>query len=125
MHLTLDLVYNGRHTPHSIVLFYSFTYRALHGFDAARLLGESPAPAVARSFWHAFFGTTEARGAVLDSAQIMRVLVVEDEVPLGEVFRDFLAELGHDAIIVRSAEAALGPSGQRPTPSCSTSTCPG
>ena len=38
----------------------------------------------------------------------MRVLVVEDEVPLGEVFRDFLAELGHDAIIVRSAEAALG-----------------
>ena len=38
----------------------------------------------------------------------MRVLVVEDEVPLGEVFRDFLAELGHDAIIVHSAEAALG-----------------
>lgn len=38
----------------------------------------------------------------------MRVLVVEDEAPLGEVFRDLLAELGHDAIIVRSAEAALG-----------------
>jgi DNA-binding response OmpR family regulator len=38
----------------------------------------------------------------------MRVLVVEDEEPLGEVFRDFLAEMGHDAIIVRSAEAALG-----------------
>jgi DNA-binding response OmpR family regulator len=38
----------------------------------------------------------------------MRVLVVEDEAPLGEVFRDFLAELGHDAVIVRSAEAALG-----------------
>jgi DNA-binding response OmpR family regulator len=45
----------------------------------------------------------------------MRVLVVEDEVPLGEVFRDFLAELGHDAIIVRSAEAALATLGsQRP-----------
>jgi CheY-like chemotaxis protein len=45
----------------------------------------------------------------------MRVLVVEDEVPLGEVFRDFLAELGHDAIIVRSAEAALRTlEGQRP-----------
>lgn len=38
----------------------------------------------------------------------MRVLVVEDEVSLGEVFRDFLAELGHDAMVVRSAEAALG-----------------
>jgi CheY-like chemotaxis protein len=38
----------------------------------------------------------------------MRVLVVEDEGPLGEVFRDFLAEIGHDAIVVRSAEAALG-----------------
>jgi DNA-binding response OmpR family regulator len=38
----------------------------------------------------------------------MRVLVVEDEEPLGEVFRDFLAEMGHDATVVRSAEAALG-----------------
>ena len=38
----------------------------------------------------------------------MRVLVVEDEDPLGEVFRDFLAEIGHDAVVVRSAEAALG-----------------
>ena len=37
----------------------------------------------------------------------MRVLVVEDEQTLGEVFRDFLAELGHDAVVVRSAEAAL------------------
>jgi CheY-like chemotaxis protein len=38
----------------------------------------------------------------------MRVLLVEDEQPLAEVYRDFLAELGHDAVIVRSAEAALG-----------------
>jgi CheY-like chemotaxis protein len=38
----------------------------------------------------------------------MRVLVVEDEEPLGEVFRDFLAEMAHDATVVRSAEAALG-----------------
>jgi DNA-binding response OmpR family regulator len=45
----------------------------------------------------------------------MRVLVVEDEEPLGEVFRDFLTELGHQAVIVRSAEAALGSlDGQRP-----------
>jgi DNA-binding response OmpR family regulator len=38
----------------------------------------------------------------------MRVLVVEDEIDLGEVFRDFLSELGHQAVLVRSAEAALG-----------------
>jgi DNA-binding response OmpR family regulator len=38
----------------------------------------------------------------------MRVLVVEDEATLGEVFRDFLAELGHDPVVVGSAEAALG-----------------
>src|SRR6185437_1911881 len=37
----------------------------------------------------------------------MRVLIVEDEQTLGEVFRDFLAELGHDAIVVLTAEAAL------------------
>ena len=38
----------------------------------------------------------------------MRVLVVEDEEDLGEVFRDFLAELGHQPVVVRTAEAALG-----------------
>jgi CheY-like chemotaxis protein len=38
----------------------------------------------------------------------MRVLVVEDEQVLGEVFRDFLTELGHQPMVVRSAEAALG-----------------
>jgi CheY-like chemotaxis protein len=36
----------------------------------------------------------------------MRVLVVEDELSLGEVFRDFLAEMGHEATVVRTAEAA-------------------
>jgi hypothetical protein len=67
MHLALDLVFNGRYTPHSIVLFYSFTYRAVYRFDAARLLGESPARPAARGFWHAFFGTTEVSAPVLDS----------------------------------------------------------
>jgi CheY-like chemotaxis protein len=38
----------------------------------------------------------------------MRVLVVEDEEDLREVFRDFLTELGHQPVVVRSAEAALG-----------------
>ena len=37
----------------------------------------------------------------------MRVLVVEDETSLGEVFRDFLVEMGHEATVVRTAEAAL------------------
>lgn len=37
----------------------------------------------------------------------MRVLVVEDEEDVSAVFRDFLLELGHEAVLVRSAEAAL------------------
>ena len=44
---------------------------------------------------------------MLDSPT-MRVLVVEDEEVLGELFRDFLTELGHQPTVVRSAEAALG-----------------
>lgn len=44
---------------------------------------------------------------MLDS-RAMRVLVVEDEEDLREVFRDFLTELGHQPVVVRSAEAALG-----------------
>jgi DNA-binding response OmpR family regulator len=38
----------------------------------------------------------------------MRVLVVEDEEGVGDVFIDYLIELGHQPILVRSAEAALG-----------------
>jgi hypothetical protein len=68
MHLALDLVFNGRLTPHSIVLFYSFAYRAAHRFDATRLLGESPPRSAAAGFWHAFFGTAEVSATVLDSA---------------------------------------------------------
>jgi len=43
---------------------------------------------------------------VLDSAG-MRVLIVEDEPDVGAVFRDFLLELGHEPVLVRTAEAAL------------------
>jgi CheY-like chemotaxis protein len=38
----------------------------------------------------------------------MKILIVEDEVQVGEVFRDLLLELGHEPILVRSAEGALG-----------------
>lgn len=38
----------------------------------------------------------------------MKVLVVEDAPEVGTVLRDFLLELGHEAILARSAEAALG-----------------
>jgi len=37
----------------------------------------------------------------------MRVLIVEDEADLARVFRDFLVELGHEPVVVASAEAAL------------------
>ena len=44
---------------------------------------------------------------MLDSAT-MRVLVVEDEADVAQVFREYLTELGHEPTLVRSAEAALG-----------------
>jgi CheY-like chemotaxis protein len=37
----------------------------------------------------------------------MRVLVVEDQVDLGDVFREYLVELGHQPVVVHTAEAAL------------------
>jgi DNA-binding response OmpR family regulator len=37
----------------------------------------------------------------------MRILVVEDDERLAEIFRDFIAELGYQPIVVGSAEAAL------------------
>ena len=37
----------------------------------------------------------------------MRVLIVEDEADLGEVFRDYITACGHQATVVGSAEAAL------------------
>jgi CheY-like chemotaxis protein len=37
----------------------------------------------------------------------MRVLVVEDEPEVSSVFRDYLVELGHEAVLARTAEAAL------------------
>jgi hypothetical protein len=56
MHLALDIVFNGEQTPRSIAAFYSFTYRAAHGFDARALLGNEPR-AVPQGFWPAFFTT--------------------------------------------------------------------
>ena len=38
----------------------------------------------------------------------MKVLVVEDDFTVRTVFRDFLLELGHEPVLARSAEAALG-----------------
>ena len=37
----------------------------------------------------------------------MRVLIVEDDERLAEIFRDFIGELGYQPFIVRSAEDAL------------------
>src|SRR5262245_65247261 len=37
----------------------------------------------------------------------LRILVVEDDERLAEIFRDFIAELGYQPIVVGSAEAAL------------------
>ena len=55
MHLALDLIFNGKLTPRSIVLFYSFVYRLAHRFDATALLGGFERAAAPRGFWAAFF----------------------------------------------------------------------
>jgi len=43
----------------------------------------------------------------MTTATAMRVLIVEDEPDLGEVFHDYIVARGHKADVVRSAEAAL------------------
>src|SRR5207244_5796842 len=48
------------------------------------------------------------RGGTGSTLRPVKVLVVEDELDVGTVFRDFLIELGHEAVLARSAEAALG-----------------
>jgi hypothetical protein len=61
MHLALDITFNGRLTPRSIVAFYSFGYRLVHRFDARALLGDidlRPAPS---HFWTAFFVGSQRR----------------------------------------------------------------
>jgi hypothetical protein len=67
MHLVLDLIFNGRQTPRSIVAFYSFAYRAAHRFDAAALLGTEERSPVDLRFWRAFFGASDTPRGVLDS----------------------------------------------------------
>ncbi|MBI2217073.1 MAG: hypothetical protein HYU51_07235 [Candidatus Rokubacteria bacterium] len=68
MHLALDLVFNGEYTPRSISAFYSFAYRAAHGFDMPTLLALPNDLEVPRGFWAGFF-----RGAsVPGSGQVAR-----------------------------------------------------
>ena len=40
-------------------------------------------------------------------ATVMRILIVEDERDLGQVFGDYVVSLGHQAEVVDTAEAAL------------------
>lgn len=54
MHLLLDIAFNGQLIPTNIVAFYSFAYRAAHGFNGAALQGPRDR-AVPGKFWAAFF----------------------------------------------------------------------
>ncbi|HXG16969.1 MAG TPA: hypothetical protein VNK50_12030 [Calidithermus sp.] len=74
MHLALDIAVNGEATPRSIAAFYSFAYRAVHGFDAGRLLAMAPRP-VPAGFWAAFFSVPtrgSRRAAALSTADLPR-----------------------------------------------------
>ena len=54
MHLLLDIVFNGALLPTNIVAFYSFAYRAAHGFNGPALHGPIDR-VVPVKFWSAFF----------------------------------------------------------------------
>ena len=60
MHLLLDIAFNGKLFPKNIIAFYSFAYRAAHGFNATALFGQRQV-IVPVKFWSAFF-----RGASLE-----------------------------------------------------------
>ena len=54
MHILLDIAFNGELLPKNVVAFYSFAYRAAHGFNGAALHGHRKRIAPVR-FWSAFF----------------------------------------------------------------------
>jgi hypothetical protein len=54
MHLVLDILFNGELLPKNVLAFYSFAYRAAHGFSGAALHGDRKRR-VPMSFWSAFF----------------------------------------------------------------------
>lgn len=54
LHLVLDMLFNGESIPKNIVAFYSFAYRASHGFCGSVLLGPHDRVAPGK-FWAAFF----------------------------------------------------------------------
>ncbi|MBI3635647.1 MAG: hypothetical protein HY216_05430 [Candidatus Rokubacteria bacterium] len=62
MHLALDLLFNGEQLPRSISAFYCFTYRVVHRFDAARLMGAHDPWRVPAGFWGGFFRGAERDG---------------------------------------------------------------
>lgn len=54
MHLALDIIFNGQLFPNNVLAFYSFIYRAAHGFSGAALHGDRKRR-VPMNFWSAFF----------------------------------------------------------------------
>jgi hypothetical protein len=59
LHLPLDIVFNGKLVPRSLVPFYSLAFRWRRSFRTSALVGEFKITPAAPSFWGAFF-----RGAV-------------------------------------------------------------
>lgn len=61
MHLLLDIAFNGEVLPKNVFAFYSFAYRAAHGFNGVTL--QSRGRAVPTKFWSAFFSGTVPRNS--------------------------------------------------------------
>ena len=71
MHLLLDIVFNGEVLPKNVFAFYSFSYRAAHGFDGATL--QSRDRAVPTKFWSAFFsGASPANDRRVSRHKLLR-----------------------------------------------------
>jgi len=71
LHLALDITFNGRITPYSIVAFYYFTYRLIYRFDAKQLLGIAERP-TDDSFWKTFFEGSAALKPLPDTGLAAR-----------------------------------------------------
>jgi hypothetical protein len=55
LHLPLDIVFNGKLVPRSLLPFYSVVYRWRAGFRASALLGPCRMAPASPSFWGTFF----------------------------------------------------------------------
>jgi hypothetical protein len=84
MHLALDIVFNGKLVPRSIIPFYSFTYRLAYRFDAVAMSGlRGQRFTTSKRFWTAFFVGPEPIAPSSSSHPALRTLRPDRSEPVG------------------------------------------